>query len=1111
MPEFLDVCRKSGIVEEPHLTKLQGPAAASPVAAAKTLVRLGVLTKFQAAQLVAGKYKGLKFDRLIILEKLGSGGMGTVFLCEHTGLRKKVAVKVLPPEQAADEGTRERFFREARAAAVLDHPNIVRVFDTNSSNGVHYMVMEYVEGQDLQSILNKYGPVPHTRACTYVAQAALGLQHAAEKGLIHRDIKPGNLLVDKDGVVKILDMGLARFTEDAEDNNLTAKYDKGAVLGTADYMAPEQIIASSSVDTRADIYSLGVTLYTLINGKPPFSGSSTQKLVGHQTQKATSLTQIRREVPKALSAVVEKMMAKLPKDRYQTAEEVVSALSPWLESETIPIDSAQTRKFPSGKVPIKVPPKKNRRAAVMAVLAFAVVGIAGGVYALVSSLNDDTSKAVASTPTGPSPQPSPAKPDPKPADSPKGTVNPAKVSPVAVVSEQSRVVYEADFTKIAKFEANLVNKKAPEIKSGALPTEWTAQVWDASSKGSIETANYLNVQALAFRTNEGKASAEIYTRADKMKFRLSPGRQYRVEVEYSSAGKFANRLDVRFRELARPGIQVSLPSTGPEWRRVTMEIGSPFDRDFGVQLYLSNSNVGEDSTLYIKSVKLVEMPPPVAGQQVYKLDLSKATPTVTRAKGGSIEGANNLPDKFRPHSSDRDTTMEAAIEAIDGVPSLTFRSTGTKASAMLFGPVFDVVENHQYRITLTYRLLGNSAGGVKINDSLIRGRSLQTVPPTGAEWNRAEIVFRPGRSIGGAMVELANGSVTDKFIIRGLEVHDLGEVPAGKTVYQSEFGRIAPVTARYRGREPEAGSPSFTALDSYAWNKDSLMEVAAADGAVTVSNVEGPQSAMLFSPHFPVRPNGEYWLTMEYRCEADIAGAIKYCGPPVRARDIAEIVGTRGEWRVLHVPFRVNDGEGKQGRIEFFPRGQGVKNGLTIRSMRISEANGSANAVVSQSYLLDLSRAHEFARRYRGREAIESQGDGQLPADWSAETASNETLGDVYIDKLGSTKAIGLRNHSGPPTTRVFSRSDLISAVAGKTYLVQVTYQTEPKGKGWLAVHLGGVEANREMLPSSDDWRTVEVRATATAKGGLTVAIGCESVGSESAIFIKSVEVKEAP
>jgi serine/threonine protein kinase len=345
VPEFFDLCLKSGIVEEAQLSSSSAHSTGNVVDAAKELVRTNVLTKFQASQLVTGKYKGLRFDRLKILDRIGAGGMGTVFLCEHTGLRKQVAVKVLPPEQAGDEGTRERFFREARASAVLNHRNIVRVHDMNSAGGIHYIVMEYVDGADLHTLLNRQGPLPVQRASSYIVQAAMGLHHAFEQGIVHRDIKPANLLVDREGVVKILDMGLARFRNGTE--SLTDKYDKGAVLGTADYMAPEQIMSSSDVDIRADIYALGITLYALLSGKPPFSGSSSQKFMGHQTQIAPPLSKLRADVPKGLSAIVERMMAKDPAKRYQTPLEVVEALSPWVD-ETI------ARNLPAGtQIPFK--------------------------------------------------------------------------------------------------------------------------------------------------------------------------------------------------------------------------------------------------------------------------------------------------------------------------------------------------------------------------------------------------------------------------------------------------------------------------------------------------------------------------------------------------------------------------------------------------------------------------------------------------------------------------------------------------------------------------------------------------------------------------------------
>jgi serine/threonine protein kinase len=210
--------------------------------------------------------------------------MGTVFLCEHTSMRRRVAIKVLPVAKAKDPSYLERFYREARAVAALDHPNIVRAYDIDQDEKLHFLVMEYVDGASLQEIVKRAGPLEPLRAAHYMCQAAFGLQHAHEAaGLVHRDIKPGNILVDRTGAVKVLDMGLARFFHDEEDV-LTKKYDEN-VLGTADYLAPEQALDSHAVDIRADIYSLGATFYFCLTGKTPFSeGTVAQKLIWHQTR-----------------------------------------------------------------------------------------------------------------------------------------------------------------------------------------------------------------------------------------------------------------------------------------------------------------------------------------------------------------------------------------------------------------------------------------------------------------------------------------------------------------------------------------------------------------------------------------------------------------------------------------------------------------------------------------------------------------------------------------------------------------------------------------------------------------------------------------------------------
>src|SRR5262245_53528027 len=314
--EFLDLVRRSGVLDEKRLdTYLEKARAAGalpnePGKLAGVLVRDGLLTHFQAEQLVAGKWRRFHIGKYKVLERLGSGGMGSVYLCEHKLMRRRVAVKVLPTAKAEDPASLDRFYREARAVAALDHPNIVRAYDIDQDDKLHFLVMEYVDGSSLQDIVKKTGPMDVTRACHYIRQAALGLQHAHEAAaLVHRDIKPGNILVDRVGLVKVLDMGLARFFNDKEDN-ITKKYDEN-VLGTADYLAPEQALNSHEVDIRADIYSLGATFYFCLTGKTPFNeGTVAQKLIWHQTRQPKPIRTFRQDVPAALVAVIDSVMAK---------------------------------------------------------------------------------------------------------------------------------------------------------------------------------------------------------------------------------------------------------------------------------------------------------------------------------------------------------------------------------------------------------------------------------------------------------------------------------------------------------------------------------------------------------------------------------------------------------------------------------------------------------------------------------------------------------------------------------------------------------------------------------------------------------------------------------
>lgn len=299
---------------------------------AEHFVRTGLLTDWQAAKLLDGRHRGFFLGKYKLLDHLGSGGMSSVYLAEHVLMQRRVAIKVLPHNRVGDSSYLARFHFEGQAAAALDHRNIVRAYDLDNEGRIHYLVMEYIEGRDLQAIVEQDGPLEYHAAANVVAQAAAGLEHAHQRGLVHRDIKPANLLVDLKGTVKILDMGLAKFTPEARPNPGFAQDDQ--ILGTADYLAPEQAANPRSVDHRADIYALGCTLYFLLSGHPPFSdGTSMERMAAHQQQVPPSLLLDRPDAPSALVTLCRRMMEKSPDGRYQSAGEIKQALSAWLESE----------------------------------------------------------------------------------------------------------------------------------------------------------------------------------------------------------------------------------------------------------------------------------------------------------------------------------------------------------------------------------------------------------------------------------------------------------------------------------------------------------------------------------------------------------------------------------------------------------------------------------------------------------------------------------------------------------------------------------------------------------------------------------------------------------
>ena len=338
--KFLELLNRSGLAEPDALAKSlsaleaqKGPdALKDSQVVSDHLQAAGLITKWQSDKLMDGRHKGFFLKNYKLLSHLGSGGMSSVYLAEHRHMHRRVAIKVLPQSRVEDSSYLARFYREARAAAALDSPNIVRAYDVDSDGNTHFLVMEYVEGADLAVTVKKEGKMSYERAAEYMRQAADGLAHAHQVGLIHRDIKPANLLLDNRGTVKVLDMGLARFSDDHEAS-LTKTHDEN-VLGTADYLPPEQAIDSHKVDARADIYSLGCTLYFLLTGHPPFpEGSLAQRLMKHQTAEPASILLDRPDAPDGLVAICGRMMAKSADDRFQNCGDVRDALAAWLKGE----------------------------------------------------------------------------------------------------------------------------------------------------------------------------------------------------------------------------------------------------------------------------------------------------------------------------------------------------------------------------------------------------------------------------------------------------------------------------------------------------------------------------------------------------------------------------------------------------------------------------------------------------------------------------------------------------------------------------------------------------------------------------------------------------------
>jgi len=338
---LIDALRSCGLFSPDQLEGILRELAAlgdDTPALMRHLLQREWMSLYQLRKVVHGKAGELHLGPYVLTDKIGEGGMGKVYRGRRVADDSPVAIKIVRPILLSNPMIRQRYQREVETALTLKHPNVVAVFDAGEIDGRSYIAMEFVDGIDLSHLVKEFRALEVAEACEYVRQAALGLHHAHEAGFVHRDIKPSNIVVageryilgaTEPAIVKILDMGLIRsvgFDSDGDRHDLTRS---GTVVGTPDYMAPEQAKNSSTVDHRADLYSLGCTLYFLLAGRPPFpDGNPIEKIIKHQLEAPLPLQALRPEVPTSVAEVVARLMAKAPADRFPTALAAAEALAP---------------------------------------------------------------------------------------------------------------------------------------------------------------------------------------------------------------------------------------------------------------------------------------------------------------------------------------------------------------------------------------------------------------------------------------------------------------------------------------------------------------------------------------------------------------------------------------------------------------------------------------------------------------------------------------------------------------------------------------------------------------------------------------------------------------
>ncbi len=835
--ELINLLNKSGLVSPEKLGSISELSLPSePPRAAAMLIEQGFVTRFQAQQLLAGRHRGFCIGGYVILDMLGRGGMGAVYLAEHKELHRKVAMKILVPGKNEDQKLAlERFLREARSVAALDHPNIVRIFDVSRHQDVPFLIMEYVQGDTLQQMLDREGAIPYPNAAEHIAQAAAGLQHAHEKGFVHRDIKPGNLILDKSGTIKILDMGLARSA--SSQDKLTEKLDHGAVVGTADYIAPEQALNQPTVDIRADIYSLGATFFALIIGKPPFEGNTTQKLLQHQLRSAPRITAMDQTLPKGLSAVVAKMLAKKPADRYQSPVEVIAALAPWmnnssrilaglsrtslaqganLQAALADVGHSNSRRLKpkrqrdeDGPDSANVDPsdasnetgamtasmttrerrrvvRKEKRAKQKRNKLYALLGGAVFVATVIAGWLAFGGKTATTQQT---------LADPRSREAQEKSPGPAQGNPNASVQkpgdDPERVLYQTEFARQKPFVIHsglsvdpldaqqTTYRQIAQSGIGVAPTGWRSQVWNKDSQMEFFADESSGKPALGFRNVAGPGSAMLFM----PEFECSTG-VCRLRFEYSAPVR-DGRFTVRFKPADNRGAWdiIRPPVTGATWRTEELEVDlKGATRGF---FEFHNADTSPNSAIRFRSVSVLEVSRTTGDRVLFRLDASDL-PAFKNAKLGMEKSSGDndprLPGVYFGGYK-KETQSEWMCGPIDGVKAIGYTNLNEIKSAQIgielesaqgIGARLD--PGQRLRLRVTYRTAGQGRGNAYIQ-SFGDWAVLQQADLTNSngEWKTVDIETTRGEKPLRCVVDVTETGSGNTLYVRSVEVLLIGK------------------------------------------------------------------------------------------------------------------------------------------------------------------------------------------------------------------------------------------------------------------------------------------------------------------------------------------------